>query len=236
MHFLRKHFSFQSKFLHALKSCTQCECVRGPLLLGALVGIIGCANDPLPLPVQEVQIEEVKVGEKQIQYSSTPPILEGTWKTKVPDRAGNGRYSVREMSFKENTWDLKYTLADDNKMAKILFTYKAQGTFQLQNPSKRIPGVYLITYQFQKKTLQIATQDRKILKEFGFDSCKLTANQEANIDLTGCGIFPKISECKIDYDLVRQHQNKLEIGDRYAEFTNCSEDKRPVALGFTLEK
>jgi len=77
---------------------------------------------------------------------------------------------------------------------------------------------------------------KKIRKEFGFDSCQGISSGENDISTHGCGLFPRISECQVDYDLIRQKENKLEIGDRYAEFTSCAEDKRPVAMGFTLEK
>ena len=184
----------------------------------------------------ELQVTEVQVGPKAEEYSPEPPILDGTWKSPSPERAGNGRYSVREFKFNGSSWELKYTLADDKKMSKVLFIHKAKGSFFLQNLSKRIPGTYLIGYRPQNKSLIISIKDKKILKEFGFDECQMIANSEFDISTNGCGLFAKIVDCQTDFDLIRQHKNTIEIGDRYAEFNSCTEDKRPVALGFTLEK
>lgn len=184
----------------------------------------------------DLQVTEVKIGGQSIEYSSEPPQLIGNWKSANPDKAGNGRYSVRELKFTENGWEMKYSLSSNKSMSQTLFTYKASGTYQLQNPSKRIPGGYLIAYRFQKKSLEIQTKDKKTLKEFGFDECQNIGVGESDISSYGCGLFTRISECQVDYDLIRQHESQIELGDRYAEFTSCSEDKRPVALGFTLEK
>ena len=206
------------------------------LLIG-LLGISSCTSGPPKELSHDIQVTEVLVGAKQQEeYSSEPPVLDGTWKSPLPERAGNGRYSIRELRFFGPNWEMKYTLADSKSMSKPLFTYKATGTYQLQNSSRRIPGAYLIIYRFQKKNLEILVQDKKIRKEFGFDSCQGISSGENDISTHGCGLFPRISECQVDYDLIRQKENKLEIGDRYAEFTSCTEDKRPVAMGFTLEK
>lgn len=184
----------------------------------------------------ELQVTEVQVGPKAEEYSNEPPILDGTWKSPVPERAGNGRYSIRELKFNGTDWELKYTLADDKKMSKVLFIHKAKGIYFLQNASKRIPGTYLIGYRPKSKSLMIHIKDKKILKEFGFDECQMIGNSEFDISTNGCGLFAKIADCQTDFDLIRQHKNTIEIGDRYAEFNSCTEDKRPVALGFTLEK
>lgn len=197
-----------------------------------------CETEPVREFDETLKVVDVKAGHAQqnIVYSDRPPVLDGKWKSIAPERAGNGRYAIREYSFQNKSWQMKYTLAEDKKMTKVLFEYAASGIFQIQNPSKRIPGAHLVYYRFQKKSLRVQTRDKKILKEYGFDSCPNLSSEETDIGTHGCGLFPRLSECLIDYDLVRQHQDRLELGDKFAEFSSCTEDKRPVALGFVLEK
>jgi len=196
-----------------------------------------------PVTLTEVNLDDIKPTEVKAAYQSDiktiqPLQLSGVWKSEKPEPAGNGRYAVRELTFTGSRWDLTYTLASDKKMQNILFTHKASGALTVQSPSKRIPGAYLIVYGFNHKTLNIMTGDKVTLKELGFEGCSISLHQEVDITSKGCGIITRLGECPNDYDLLRQETRKdgefLSLGNKFAEFSACSEDKRPVALGVSL--
>ena len=168
----------------------------------------------------------------------TPPNLLGSWRSEQPEPAGNGRYSVRELVFMGNRWTSTYTLASDREMKKILFVLKAKGLVNLQNPSKRLEATYLVAFRNLEKYLTLWPMDKVTQKELGFETCALNPGTEENISSRGCGIATRVTECPVDYDLIRQEQKDskmyLSLGNRYAEMNSCSEDKRPVALGLPL--
>lgn len=186
---------------------------------------------PAEIPTTEIT-PKVELTDKPF----SPPKLLGKWKSESPERAGNGRYSTREYLFTENRWESTYTLASDKDMKNVLFIHRSGGSYFLQNPSKRIPGTYLISFKFNFKKLISLISDKNTLKDFGFENCGLIAHQETDIGTKGCGIIPRISECSTDFDLVKEESPLLLLGDRPAEMTNCSEDKRPYALGYRLIK
>ncbi len=169
-----------------------------------------------------------------------PPTLAGLWKSEKPEPSGNGRYAVREFRFEGNRWELHYTLAADKKMSRILFEHRASGTFTLQKPSQRIAGAYLIVFQNLKKSLRIGHLEKVTEKELGFDVCGIPNGQETDVSGRGCGVIMRVGECPEDFDLVRQESRSsgqyLYLGNRFDEFSSCTEDKRPVALGPILIK
>jgi len=213
------------------------------VLFSALIS--GCATNSSdeaskPMVPQEVALTEVR-GAYQIDMTVIePPQLDGTWRSEAPEPAGNGRYAVREFNIVGSRWEMTYSLASDRAMKNVLFTHKANGTLTLQSPSKRIPGAYLVVYGFNHKTLNVMTSDRTTLKELGFEGCSINPKQEVDISSRGCGIITRLNECPNDYDLLRQESRKsgmfLSIGNKFSEFSACSEDKRPVALGISLIK
>ena len=169
-----------------------------------------------------------------------PPNLTGTWISENPEPAGNGRYWHREYVFTGNRWNATFTMTSDTGLKKTLFVLRANGMFNLQNPSKRIEGAYLIAFHNLEKFLKLEKMDKIMQKELGFETCNLQAGLEENISSSGCGIAMKVSECPYDYDLIRQEKGtsalKLVLGNRFTEMSSCSEDKRPVALGLPLIK
>ena len=170
----------------------------------------------------------------------TPPNLTGAWISENPEPGGNGRYWRREYVFMGNRWTATYTMAADKAMHKTLFVLKANGMFNLQNPSHRIEGAYLVAFRNIEKYLKLEKMEKQTQKELGFESCNLRPGVEENISSSGCGIAMRVTECPTDYDLIRQEtmngKTLLVLGNRFAEMSSCAEDKRPVALGLPLVK
>ncbi len=210
------------------------------------LALMACSSEHKPESTEaiampdDIPFTEVKSTNQSDSEVVSPPRLAGVWRSEQPEPAGNGRYSVRELTFTGSRWDLVYTLAADKQMKNVLFTHKASGTMTIQNPSQRISGAYLVVYGFNQKTLNIMTTDKTTLKELGFDSCAISSRKEVDVSSKGCGIIPRVSECPKDYDLLLQETRKsgqyISIGNKFAEFSACSEDRRPVALGVSLIK
>lgn len=197
-------------------------------------------GDSASINTEDVPFTEVKSAYQNDIQVITPLQLSGVWRSEKPEPSGNGRYAVRELSFNGSRWEMTYTMAADKNMKEVLFTHKASGTLRIQSPSKRISGAYLISYGFNHKTLNIMTNDKITLKELGFETCSIPPKQDVDVTSRGCGIIPRVGECPNDYDLLRQENRKggefISLGNKFAEFSACSEDKRPVALGFSLIK
>ena len=202
----------------------------------------GCATDdsvvqapPSLVPNLELQVTEVKgPGSEQVTFV-VPPRLQGEWISEQPEPAGNGRYAFRRLKFDGSHWELTYTLSLGRSQAKLLFQHRAKGLYNLQKASSKMDGAFLVAFRNLQKSISLEQMDRTTQKELGFDSCGLTANHETDITSRGCGIVMKVAECPTDFDLIRQEtykgKTRLYLGNRYAEFASCSEDKRPVALG-----
>ncbi len=224
------HFKILKRLLFVLIISTLAGCSSGKK----------SEDSSRPLVPEDLPLTEVKPIFHDNSKVVEPPELSGLWRSERPEPAGNGRYAVRELKFIGARWSLTYTLAADKAMKNVLFTHKASGEVTNQSPSKRIPGAYLMTYRFNHKTLNIMATDKTTLKELGFDSCPISIRQDVDVTSQGCGIIARLSECPNDYELLRQETRKegsfISIGNKFAEFSSCSEDKRPVALGVSLIK
>lgn len=167
----------------------------------------------------------------------TVPVLSGTWRSVKPEPAGNGNYLIREYTLAKGHWQLTSTLAADKEMKSTVSIYRAQGGFQLDRPSRKVPGTYEATFKYASKSLNLQTTDKEKSKELGFDGCKqLRKGQEVEISTLGCASYKSIGECPKDFELVKIEGTLLQFGERPSDNGLCSAEHRPEGLGPQLRK
>lgn len=167
----------------------------------------------------------------------TVPVLSGTWKSIKPEPIGNGNYVIREYTLSKGHWELTLTLAADKEMKRTVSVYRALGSFQLDRPSRKVPGTYEATFKYGSKFLHLQSTEKEKIKELSLDTCKqLKQGKEVEISTLGCANYKAIGECPKEFELIKIEGTLLQLGERSADNGLCSIEHRPESLGPQLRK
>lgn len=169
---------------------------------------------------------------KSIRAINKEDIL-GNWKSETIEDNGNGTYGKREFSFTDQQWTVKFTLYLDKAATKPVFTFRGIGKYELNKNSSTVPDATNAVFHFANKYLTLKTSNPEIIKKFGLNGLQM--NIEKDISINGFSFFESNSACGQEYDLVSLKKGKLYLGARPQQGKSlCSEDNRPVTLGFPL--
>lgn len=161
--------------------------------------------------------------------------INGQWISAHPEKTASGNFGIREFGFYKDNWELKFTLYKNNRLTEPLFTFRTAGKFKLAETAGD-PTIYNALFQFDRKFLTIKTKDLSVLEAIGLDRCGLEFEKEKDITETGCGYLLSKKICGQEYDLVSLKAGTLFLGTRPVSGGMCTEDKRPLTLGYPLKK
>lgn len=167
--------------------------------------------------------------------AATPNIL-GLWRSPSPEPAGNGQHFTKEYNISMGRWEMIHTHAADKEMKKILYVYRAEGSYSLAKPSQKAVGAFDLDFKMDRKFLNLRSKDKALAKELGVGNCKLTIGKEKDVSDEGCGFLKSIKECPQEYDLAKVEETGLRLGDRPTDGEVCTPDTRPEMLGGALKK
>lgn len=158
----------------------------------------------------------------------------GMWHSERIEPLGNGTFGTRTFSFKDKAWEIKFILYLDSLKKQPVFMFRATGDYEFQGASPTLSKTQNARFNFQKKYVTLLTDNADVIKNFGFASCQLTKDREADITETGCSFLPSKAAYGQEFDLFSEKNGKLYLGARSNDMS--SEDKRPTALGAPLVK
>jgi hypothetical protein len=155
--------------------------------------------------------------------------LNGTWASSSPEDWYGGK-GTREFTFKDKTWELKFTHALDPAMTVKTFMFRTEGPYVVGAKNDKVDGAYNGTFYEKKKYVTLLTEDPKIIQAFGFSDCKLQYNVEVDVSSTGCAAWRPVEVCGEDHDLFAMDDKGVYFGVRPADNDMCAPEKRPTAL------
>ncbi|RYY61685.1 MAG: hypothetical protein EOO05_05495 [Chitinophagaceae bacterium] len=162
--------------------------------------------------------------------------LNGKWKSVHAEKTQSGTFSIRQFSFHEEQWEVRFTVYTDSLLQHPIFTFRAVGEYQLQQPGASGQNTMYAIFHFNHKFIKPETTDTALLRTMGVGACGLRGPGEKEITNTGCGYFTSREECPAEYDLVKLTNDTLYLGARPAAGGMCDTEKRPVLLGLPLKR
>jgi hypothetical protein len=198
--------------------------VHMPFFVLLLLVITGCSQ-----PMKQEQISDPEVVRKIRS-------LNGIFQSPQAESISNGRFARRGLRLSPTRYEYTYEVFADSEMKKPLFQFREEGgyIFAIDNslPEK--------SYNFQLKTakryLTVHTKDKKSQRDLGFLECGLTAKQEKDISLEGCGLYAEVDQCANQYDVISIEDDRLRLGQRPADLNICETFRRPTELGPELQR
>jgi hypothetical protein len=155
--------------------------------------------------------------------------LKGTWASSAPEDWYGGK-GTREFTFKDKSWELKFTHALDPDMKIKTFMFRTEGPYEVGAKNDKVEGAYNGTFFEKKKLVTLLTEDTKIIQAFGFAGCNLQYNVEVDISESGCAAWRPVAVCGEDHDLFAMDAKGVYFGVRPQDNDMCTADKRPTAL------
>lgn len=162
--------------------------------------------------------------------------IKGKWKSKTPEKAGEGAFAVRGFRLLDNLWQVDYTLYQDHELQKPVFLFQGEGSYEIEGPSPKVKGAFNGIFKISKKYLTLLTDDKDTVKNYGFDIYKLVKGQKMDISETGCSFLPPVNEYDKEYDIIKTDGNELYFGKRPKDNNITKPEKRPAELGLPLVK
>jgi hypothetical protein len=156
--------------------------------------------------------------------------LSGTYTSIQGEDWGRGTFGFRTFSFADGRWALTFQLALDPDMKNQVFEFRTYGTYEVLEKAKGLEAYEALFYE-NEKFLTLLTEDQELIKNFGLSSCELEPFVEQNISAAGCALWPSVSDCNEDHDLLAMDDSGLlYFGVRPADNNMCTADRRPTAL------
>lgn len=172
-----------------------------------------------------------------ILWAQTPTAdLQGEWQSEQPEGAETGPFGWREFTMTDKEWEVSFTMYLDKEKTMPAFTFRAVGLYEIQGNSTTVDGAADAIFHFTKKFVTLKTDNAEVIKNFGFDACGLTKDEEKEISETGCSFLTSVAACGQEYDLVKIADGKFYLGARPADGNMCTEAHRPTALNLPLVK
>lgn len=161
--------------------------------------------------------------------------ITGNWVSADPEKAATGGFSIRQFSFDNNIWEVRYTMYLDSLLTLPVFTFRGRGTFTVVEKSLTVDSAMEAVFRFDKKYITLKTRDTAVIRKAGLNNCGLHYLVETDITEKGCAYLVSRSACAQEYDLVSRSGKTLYLGARPASGGMCEASKRPVALGHPLK-
>lgn len=172
-----------------------------------------------------------------MSWSQQPAVdIQGHWQSEQPEASGTGTFGWREFNISEKEWEVIFTMYLDKEKTLPVFTFRAVGTYEIQDKSAAVEGASNAIFHFTKKFVTLQTDNAEAIKNFGFDACGLTKGVEKEISEAGCSFLTSVKACGQEYDLTKIADGKFFLGARPADGNMCTEDRRPTALNLPLVK
>lgn len=162
--------------------------------------------------------------------------LNGIYRSADPERTRDGGFGVREFRFTPKTWTLMFTHYADGELKQPVFTVVAEGTYTINEMSRKVKNAYNAAFRFEKRTLTLRTADPGAVRRLGLGGCGLAPGEIKDISHIGCSFFRSVEESPVDYDLVSQEGETLFLGARPEDDDMSTDAKRPASLGPPLRK
>lgn len=167
---------------------------------------------------------------RNVDHKSALQNLSGTYADPLPYAYGQA-WGKRVFTFDKGRWTLVFTLGLDPELRMQVFTFRTSGTYEVLDQSSAVKEAYNAVFYEEKKWVTLKTDDKELIRAFGFTPCKLLRDVERDISITGCSAWPSVADCPGDYDLLSlDRDGKLYFGERPADNNMCTPEKRPTKL------
>ena len=169
---------------------------------------------------------------KAALISKEAPRIKGIWKSLNPEKTSKGLYLTREFQFTLARWEETIFFSQTADMKKVILIYRAEGPYEFKNAVNE--SAWALNMKVSRRALNLQTPNPAALKAIGANGCPMNKKSETSI-AQGCGIFPAISKCPVEFEIVETKNNQLFLGDHEVADFVCAETKRPTSVGLPMK-
>lgn len=162
--------------------------------------------------------------------------LAGVWESEAPERIdrddGSTAYLTRRFTFRDDTWQIRFSVASDPDGRDILFSGDFGGNFTIGEYDALVDA-FETRFQFTERVLTPGNEEvAAALNEIGCGAGAWQAGDGQDLHLAGCEAFRvyPAADCEGEFDLLRRRGDRLYLGERPSDGNLCTEDRRPIAL------
>lgn len=171
--------------------------------------------------------------------SQEAPRLTGIWKSEAPRSLAPGVFYTQEIQFTLSRWERTLVFANNADMKKIFLISRSEGPFELKKGADE-KAPWLLNLKVSRRALNLMQKQSSGLKALGASGCPLVHKREVEIP-NGCGIFPGVEKCPVEYQIAETKDGKLRLGNPPEGAANtfngfCDEQKRPALLDLSLKR
>jgi hypothetical protein len=146
----------------------------------------------------------------------------------IPNADGSTMYGVRDFTFTDETWALRFSAYGDPDAAYPLFTLRAEGHYTLGEPSAAVPDAREAEFLFAKRLFTANGEPFvELLNGAGAGSPPWMPGVEQDVSATGALFIPSLAQAPVEHDLVALRDGALFLGDRSGDLSKT----RPTTLG-----
>jgi len=157
------------------------------------------------------------------------PRLRGMWRSENPERVMSGVYATREFEFTLSRWQETIFFSPDADMKRIVLIYRAEGPFEMKSTGDE-KAPWNLDLKLSRRVLNLQRADPKLLKALEMKSCGLISKKEVPIESGGCGVFPTLQNCPVEYEIVQQKESRLFLSSHKATEFKCQAEARGAEL------
>ena len=201
-------------------------CLLFPILL------LACADKSDDTAAEDTAAEDT-AAEDTAAETLTGADLVGEWASTgceaYDDGNGGQNYLTRAFALTETRWALELTLFGDPDCTYGLFTSSIEGPYTL-GEAATVEGATNGDFGFATNVWTPLVEDlATVFEEAGCGSGEWEVGVGQDVTATGCiGVAHPLSECPVEYDIVKLDGDDLYFGARVTDM--CVESGRPAAL------
>jgi hypothetical protein len=144
----------------------------------------------------------------------------------IPNADGSTIYGLRDFTFTDETWALRFTAYGDPGTTFPLFVLRAEGRYTLGATSAVVPDAREAEFHFARRLFTAHAEPFVELLN-GAGAGTWVAGVEQDVSATGALFIPSVAQAPVEHDLVAFRDGALFLGERSGDLSKA----RPAALG-----
>lgn len=147
---------------------------------------------------------------KAILTSAEAPRLQGVWKSEAPEKMNASVYWTQEIQFTLGRWERTVFFSNTFDFKKVILIYRSEGPYELKNGTNP-ESSWRLDLKVARRALHPQQKHPALTRSLGIDTCAAGSRSEVDIK-NGCGLFPAIEKCPVEYQAVESRDGKLRLG------------------------
>jgi len=202
--------------------------------LARLITVVCCTTLVVGSVVLPSHGRDAQFANSRRSMRSLANYLSGQWQSdrceEAPQSETETLYLRRTFSFSKNNWAIKVLTHSDPACKNQLLEIDIAGRYLLEGFWRGIPGA--TAARFTHDAIRMTPHTRQMVQVLSRAGCadgNWSIGKARDVSKTGCLFIPSVSQCPVEYDVIRPNRERLFFGLRSSEGL-CSPKNRPTQL------